>query len=335
MAKIQSNTPLDIIISGNTIFTADSSGIIVTGSFNSTIPVATSSYAETASFVTTAQTASFVTTAQTASFVNTLNQNVLITGSLTIGSSSVGSSENTLIVGLPPNGGVGEGGQILLQAPNSGGYTSASMFDNYQNNTRLLRGNNAGSDAIVAQWNMHTKQMSIPQYNSVTAFSGVPVATLGVDSNGNIITTMPFTSSYLINTQTTSAGVDTTINNLTFTTSANQVWSFEANFIGQCSGTGGVRFTVVYSAVPISSSVFYRGNGASAAAETQTTTILTTPVQSATFWSVATSDLAARIWGSFANGASANTVTIKVQPTNGAQTATIRAMSYLTARRII
>lgn len=154
----------------------------------------TASFATTASFVRNAVTASYVLNAvsasfaSTASFVNTLNQNVLITGSLTIGTSSIGANENTLILGPSPAGGTGEGGQILLQAP-GGTYTSASMFDNYQNSTRLLRGTNAGSDAIVAQWNMHTKQMSLPAYNSTSAFSGTVVGLLAFDSSGNVITT--------------------------------------------------------------------------------------------------------------------------------------------------
>lgn len=50
MAKIQSNTPIDIVINGTTVFTADSSGIIITGSLASTTPVVSASYAETASY---------------------------------------------------------------------------------------------------------------------------------------------------------------------------------------------------------------------------------------------------------------------------------------------
>lgn len=123
----------------------------------------------------------------TASYVNTLNQNVLITGSLTVGSTSLGANENTLVLGPSPAGGTGEGGQILFQAP-GGTYTSASMWDNYQNQTRLLRGTNAGSDAVVASFNMHTKQVQFPSYNALNAFSGTPVAALGVNSNGDIIT---------------------------------------------------------------------------------------------------------------------------------------------------
>jgi hypothetical protein len=89
---------------------------------------------------------------------------VLITGSLTLtGSLVVGSvipsalsGENTLTVGLPSAGGVGEGGQILLQA--SGGlYTSASMIDTYQNKFRLLRGSNTSSDAEIFNADLQTK----------------------------------------------------------------------------------------------------------------------------------------------------------------------------------
>lgn len=183
--------------------------LLVTGSITLVGPLTATSFtgsilgtASTASYVLTAQTASFVTGSiftgtniarsssftSTASFVNTLNQNVLITGSLTVGSSSIGSGENTLIIGLPPNGGAGEGGQILLSAA-GGTYTTASMIDNYQNTLRFLRGTNAGSDAYKMQIDMHTGQLQIPNYNSVTAFANSPVAALGVDSNG-FVTTM-------------------------------------------------------------------------------------------------------------------------------------------------
>lgn len=134
-------------------------------------------------------TGSLLGTAATASSVSTLNQNVLITGSLTVGATSLGSNENTLVVGPAPAGGIGEGGQILLQSPD-GIYTSASMFDNYQNLTRILRGTNASSDAVVAQWNMHSKQVSFPAYNSTTAFNNTTlVGLIGFDSNGNLLTT--------------------------------------------------------------------------------------------------------------------------------------------------
>ena len=257
---------------------------------------------------------------------------LIVTNSMVIGSTSLGPSENTLTLGARDS--VQEGGQLGFNAP-GGTYTSASFIDLYQNRLRILKGTNDTSTGEVANWSMHNLQMGLPAYTSATAFSGASVATLGVNSNGDVITTMPFTSSYLINAQTTSAGADTTINNLTFTTSANQAWSFEAYFVGQCSGAGGVRFTVVYSAVPVSSSVSYWGNSTQVGNMTSATTVLTTPAQSNSMWGTATPiDVQANIRASFVNGANANTVTIKIQPTNGLQTATVRAMSYLVARRI-
>ena len=98
-------------------------------------------------------TSSFVTTGS-----NTFIGNQIISGALAIGTSSLGSTENTLVVG-PPGGGVGEGGQILLQA--SGGlYTSASMIDTYQNTFRILRGTNAGSNASLFNLDLHTNAIT-------------------------------------------------------------------------------------------------------------------------------------------------------------------------------
>jgi hypothetical protein len=48
--------------------------------------------------VTAGITGSLQGTATSASYVNTLNQNVLITGSLTVGATSLGANENTLVV---------------------------------------------------------------------------------------------------------------------------------------------------------------------------------------------------------------------------------------------
>ncbi len=154
------------------------SASVFTGSF-------TGSLFGTASWARNSISSSF---SSTSSFVNTLNQSVVITNALTVGTSSLGSNENTLVLGPAPAGGAGEGGQILLQAKGDSGYTSASMFDNWQNFTRLLRGSNASSDAVVTEWNMHTKQVSFPAYNSVSAFAGTAVANLAVDSGGNILT---------------------------------------------------------------------------------------------------------------------------------------------------
>jgi hypothetical protein len=154
---------------------------IITGSSTATGGY-TGSLFGTASWAQNVVSASF---AATASSVNTLNQNVIITGSLTVGSGSVGPSENTLTLG--PRSGTGEGGQLGLQAQ-GGIYTSASMLDNYQDRFRILRGNNAGSDAEIASFSMHTKQFFLPSYNSVSAYPGTAVAYLGVNSSGDVIT---------------------------------------------------------------------------------------------------------------------------------------------------
>lgn len=111
---------------------------------------------------------------------------LIVSSSMTIASSSIGPNENTLTLGA--RDAVNEGGQIGFNAP-GGTYTSASMIDLYQNRLRILRGTNTGSDAEVASWNMHSKQMALPAYNSATAFTGTTVASLDVDSGGNIITT--------------------------------------------------------------------------------------------------------------------------------------------------
>lgn len=145
--------------------------------------------AATASYALTAQTllgsvtsASF---ASTSSFVNRLNQDVIITGSIIIGSSSLGPFENTLTLGARDN--VQEGGQLGFNA-SGGTYASASFIDLYQNRLRILKGTNATSTGEVANWNMHNLQMALPAYNGPTVFTGTPVAGLGVDSNGNIVT---------------------------------------------------------------------------------------------------------------------------------------------------
>ena len=184
--------------------------LTVTGSLNVTTGI-TGSLLGTASFATSALSSSFATTsisssfaasasfaisssraisssfASTASFVNTLNQNVLITGSTTIASTTAGASENTLTLGPSPAGGTGEGGQLGLNAQ-GGTYTSASFIDNYQNQIRILRGSNAGSDGLVASWNLHTKQMQLPAYTAASSFVGTAAANLAVDSGGNVIT---------------------------------------------------------------------------------------------------------------------------------------------------
>jgi hypothetical protein len=101
--------------------------------------------------------------ANTASYVRDLNQNVVITGSLTVGSNitSRPANENTLNVYPPSAGGAGEGGQILLAA--SGGlYSSASMLDTWQNYFRILRGTNTGgSNAQLIGLDLQNGNLSV------------------------------------------------------------------------------------------------------------------------------------------------------------------------------
>ena len=126
------------------------------------------------------KTSSFATTGS-----NTFNGNLIITGSVMIGSSSLGPNENTITLGARDT--VSEGGQIGFNAP-GGTYNSASFIDNWQNFTRILRGTNASSTGLVAQWNLHTLQMELPGYTSATSFVGTAAANLAVDSSGKVIT---------------------------------------------------------------------------------------------------------------------------------------------------
>ena len=56
------------------------------------------------------------------------------------------------------------------------------MLDVYHDGTnpyfRILRGSNAGSDAIVAQFNVHSKQVQFPAYTGSGAFTGTAAANL-------------------------------------------------------------------------------------------------------------------------------------------------------------
>ena len=130
-------------------------------------------------------TANVALSALTSSYVNTLNQNVLISGSLTVGSGSIGPNENTLTLGA--RDAASEGGQIGFNAP-GGTYTSASFIDNWQNKARILKGNNTTSTGLIAQWDIHTTQMQLPGYTNASSFPGTATANLAVDSGGNVIT---------------------------------------------------------------------------------------------------------------------------------------------------
>jgi hypothetical protein len=111
---------------------------------------------------------------------------LIVTSSMVIGSTSLGPNENTLTLGARDN--VQEGGQLGFNAAGDS-YTSASFIDLYQNRLRILKGTNATSTGEVANWNMHNLQMSLPAYNSATAFTGSTIAGLGIDSGGNVTTT--------------------------------------------------------------------------------------------------------------------------------------------------
>jgi len=136
-------------------------------------------------YLITSRTSSFATTGS-----GTFSGSIIISSSMAIGTSSLGPSENTLTLGARDT--VNEGGQIGFNAP-GGTYTSASFIDLYQNRLRILKGTNTSSVGEVANWSMHTLQMSLPAYTSPTSFTGTSVANLEVDSGGNIITTSPVT----------------------------------------------------------------------------------------------------------------------------------------------
>jgi len=121
---------------------------------------------------TTAATASYASTAATASYVNTLNQNVLVTGSMTIGNTTAGISENTLTLGARDT--TNEGGQLGLNAP-GGTYTSASFLDNWQNKFRILKGTNTGgSTSAPLQLDLNTGDLTVGGAVTASAYSGLP-----------------------------------------------------------------------------------------------------------------------------------------------------------------
>lgn len=143
---------------------------------------ASSSYAltaATASYVLNAISASFTTTA---SYINTLNQNVIITGSLAIGTGSIGTGENNLLLGPAPAGGTGEGGQIALLAV-GGTYTSSSFLDNYQNQFRILSGPGAVSNTGVLAIDLDTRNATFQGAVTASAFNGLPNDYLYVNRN--------------------------------------------------------------------------------------------------------------------------------------------------------
>ena len=111
--------------------------------------------------------------------------NTIISGSLAVGTGSLGTSENTITLGARDS--ANEGGQIGFNAP-GGTYTSASFIDNWQNKARILKGNNTTSTGLLAQWDIHTRQLQLPGYTNDSSFVGTATANLAVDSGGNVIT---------------------------------------------------------------------------------------------------------------------------------------------------
>jgi len=129
-------------------------------------------------------TSSWATNAVTASRVNTLNQNVIITGSVAIGTGSVGSGENNLLLGPAPAGGTGEGGQIALLAAD-GSYTSSSFLDNWQNQFRILRGPGATSNAGLMYMDLQSGNTQFVGAVTASAYSGLPNSWLHALRSGN------------------------------------------------------------------------------------------------------------------------------------------------------
>ena len=191
----------------------------------------------TGSLFGTSSLATSASYALTASFVNTLNQNVVITGSLTVGTGSGNSAtENTLTIGPAPAGGTGEGGQLLLMAKVSEGYASASMLDTYQNRFRVLKGTNTGSTGQVLSANLDTGQITITSYTTVGAFPGTVAANLAVDSGGNILTVAPGTVTSASYAYTASSAVSSS-------------YALTASYALNGGGGGGVGFPFSGSAV--------------------------------------------------------------------------------------
>lgn len=285
--------------------------------------------AVTASIVSASSgfTGSLLGTATSASFVNPLSQSVIITGSLTIGSSSVGVGENTLVVGPAPNGGTGEGGQILLSAVGDT-YTTASMIDNYQNKFRVLRGTNAGSDAYKMQIDMHTGQVQIPNYTSPSSFTGTVAAYLAVDSSGNVLTTSSAagggggvtinnnTDNYLI----TATGALNTLNGeanlqfdgtkLTITGNATISTSLTASIVSASTGITGSLFGTALSASYVTGSIFTGSNLARSASFAVTASHALNTLPSGNQWNIQVNSGSGQFYGD--NGFSYTATTRKL-----------------------
>jgi hypothetical protein len=157
-------------------------GASLSNDSNGTLRLGNSAGASISSII--ALTASLANNAITSSYVNLLNQNVIITGSLTVGSRTGGATENTLTLGPPPAGGTGEGGQIGLQAT-GGSFTSASFIDTYQDQFRILKGPNGGSDTGILSINLQTRNATFLGAITASGFNGLPNDYLYVTRNTN------------------------------------------------------------------------------------------------------------------------------------------------------
>ena len=199
---------------------------IITGSLTVSQPITgslfgTASFATTSSYILNAVSASYASNADLLDGIdstrfattgsNTFNGNQIITGSLAVGTSSLGPSENNLTLGARDS--ANEGGQVGFNAP-GGTFTSASFIDNWSNFHRILVGTNASSTGLVAQWNLHSKQMELPAYTNASSFVGTATANLAVDSSGKVITVstsggsvFPYTGNAVITGSLTTTGV--------------------------------------------------------------------------------------------------------------------------------
>ena len=173
----------------------------------------------------------------------------IISGSMVIGSSSLGPSENTLTLGA--RDAVNEGGQLGFNAP-GGTYTSASFIDLYQNRLRILKGTNATSTGEVANWNMHNLQMALPAYTSPSSFTGTAAGYLAFDTSGNILTvggvaaTPGGTTTQL---QYNNAGVLAGTSAITFDgTTLRATGSFTGSLVGALTGTASFAVSASISA---------------------------------------------------------------------------------------
>ena len=198
-------------LTGSLIVTAG-----ITGSLQGTAQ--TASYvqtAQTASFVQTAQTSSYVQTAQTASFVTNLNQNVIISGSLTVSGSIIPAEVNgTLGTAAKPWKELFiDGATIVFISGSSSGsinFTSGSGF-NFTGGGLTISGspvitsNSTGSNATTGS-NSFTGNQTIS--GSLTTTGSVNI-TGSININGSTVITSNQTGSFALTGSTPTTGSNT------------------------------------------------------------------------------------------------------------------------------